>query len=193
VWVLDQSSWNALLARLGPDPHSAGVAYDALHRQLVRFFEWHGCMATEEHADTALTRVARKIQEGEHVLNVPAYALAVARYVLREVAGQRKPSPFNEAIATGPAVSPASEEREQPAACLDSCLEQLPQRSRELVLQYYEGEGRRKIANHRTMADHLGITERALRLRVFRIRGTLEQCVHRCLHSTEGQPHESRV
>jgi RNA polymerase sigma factor (sigma-70 family) len=182
VWVLDQSAWNALLARLGPDADSAGLAYDALHRRLVRFFEWHGCLATEDHADTVLTRVARKIHDGEQVLNVSAYALAIARYVLKEVAAQRRTSEFNDAIEAVPRVSPASEEPDEPAACLDSCLEQLPQRSRQLVLQYYEGDGRRKVANHRAMADELGISERALRLRVFRIRGTLEQCVHRCLH-----------
>lgn len=183
MWVLDQSAWDALLARLGPDQDSAGTAYDALHRRLVRFFEWHGCAATEDHADTVLTRVGRKIQEGEQIVNVSSYALAVARYVLKEVAGQQRTAPLNEAVVTTTAVRPPNPDEEKPAACLDSCLEQLPGQTRQLVLQYYDGEGQRKIANHRAMAGRLGITERALRLRVFRIRGTLEQCVHRCLHS----------
>jgi DNA-directed RNA polymerase specialized sigma24 family protein len=183
VWVLDQSAWDALLARLGPDQDSAGAAYDALHRRLVRFFEWHGCAATEDHADTVLTRVARKIREGEQIANVSAYALAVARYVLKEIAGQRPTSPLDEAVVTATPASVPSADKEKPAACLDSCLEQLPTPLRQLVLQYYDGDGRRKIANHRAMAGRLGISERALRLRVFRIRGTLEHCVHRCLES----------
>ena len=65
--------------------------------------------------------------------------------------------------------------------CLERCMEQLDPGSRDLVLQYYREEKRDKIEHRRTMAKQLGIALNALRIRAFRIRAALRECVGDCL------------
>jgi DNA-directed RNA polymerase specialized sigma24 family protein len=171
------------LARLGPDRDAAGAEYELLRRRLIRFFEWRGRTACEDHADVVLTRLARKIEAGETVLNIQSYALAVARFVLMELAAARSLAVVDESTLAdhyADATIP-DEEPDERATCLDRCLERLPEHSRQTVLRYYEGDRGSKITNRHEMARQLGISERALRLRIFRVRETLEGCVHSCL------------
>jgi DNA-directed RNA polymerase specialized sigma24 family protein len=60
---------------------------------------------------------------------------------------------------------------------LNHCLRQLPDDTRELIIQYYRNDGRRKIDDRSAMAKKLGIPLNALRSRVQRIRDRLERCV----------------
>src|SRR5262245_36996143 len=99
AWVLSQNAWDTLLARLGPDEHAAAVEYERLRERLVKYFEWHGSIASEDHADTVLTRIARKVEEGEKILNIRGYALGVARFVLKETAAEHTRTTFDDTIA----------------------------------------------------------------------------------------------
>jgi DNA-directed RNA polymerase specialized sigma24 family protein len=179
------------MARLGHDDVSAGREYEKLRSRIIRFFEWQRCLAAEDLADIALTRLANKLVDlGDAITNPHAYALGVARFVLKESNASHRASSLEERSDPDP---PAREEefddeRHQRAACLDQCLERLPNASRELVLRYYEGEGHEKVAQRRAMAASLHITERALRLRIFRARESLGDCVHRCLASSRPMP-----
>jgi DNA-directed RNA polymerase specialized sigma24 family protein len=181
--ALNQSAWEALLTRLGPDRDTAGAEYELLRRRLVRFFEWRGRTACEDHADVVLTRVARKIEAGETIQNIQSYALGVARFVLMELVAAPILVVVDGSTLTDHHVDAAGPDGEpnERTTCLERCLEQLPAHNRKTVLQYYEGEGGSKIANRQEMARQLAISDRALRLRVFRVRETLERCVHSCL------------
>jgi len=179
---LSRPAWDALLARLGPDPDAAGVQYELLRRRLIRFFEWKGCAACEDHADDVLTRVAGKIAAGENIANVHGYALGVARFVLKEAGAMPVHVLIDEAAVAGTALAaPPAGEADARAECLDKCLDQMPQAIRSVTLRYYEGTGGAKVTNRHAIARELGITERALRLRVFRARESLELCVNDCL------------
>ena len=180
--LLSQPAWDALLARLGPDLEAAGVQYEQLRRRLIRFFEWKGCAACEDHADDVLTRMARKIAAGESIANVQAYALGVARFVLKEAGAVPVHVLIDDdAMANAALAVPPVAEADARAACLDKCLDRMPRATRSLTLRYYEGTGGTKVSNRHTLARELGITERALRLRVFRARESLELCVNDCL------------
>jgi DNA-directed RNA polymerase specialized sigma24 family protein len=179
---LTEPAWHALLTRLGKDADSAGTEYEVLRRRLIKYFEWRGCGDSEDQADLVLTRVARKLELGEIVLNIPSYALGVARFVLREHFAAPAAAPLDVAVLV--ATSGDHGDLEEPDGrhnCLDRCLEKLSDESRALVLRYYEGEGGSKIAIRQAMARELAITDVALRLRAFRARETLEECMHRCL------------
>jgi DNA-directed RNA polymerase specialized sigma24 family protein len=179
---LSNEAWGALLRRLDADPEKAGYEYERLRSRLVRFFEWQRCVAAEDLADIVLTRLANKIEVGEGISNTHAYAMGVARFVLREQsAGPTEVSLDDHAVPSRVAAHSRDAGLEIRAACLDRCLERLPYRSRDLVLRYYEGEGHTKIEQRRAMAASLQISERALRLRVFRVRESLEACVVECL------------
>jgi DNA-directed RNA polymerase specialized sigma24 family protein len=181
--ALSAAAWDALLARLGADPGAVGDEYERLRARTVRFLEWHRCLNPEDTADVVLTRLAIKCEQGEPIANVHGYALGIARFVLQEASAIRPVASLDANDGPSPAVAGESQNEavERRAACLDGCLEQLPKASRELVLRYYEGEGHAKIVQRRNLAASLAITERALRLRVFRVRESLHQCVHQCV------------
>jgi DNA-directed RNA polymerase specialized sigma24 family protein len=69
-------------------------------------------------------------------------------------------------------------------ACLEECLSQLGESSRELVLEYYQQDKRAKIDHRLALANSLGIAVNALRIRAHRIRQVLEKCVLQCVNKT---------
>ena len=192
AWTLTQPSFDALLARLDADRERAGLAYEEIRRRLVRYFEWQSSAAPEDHADTVLSRIARKIEQGEEIENVHRYAAGVARLVAKEVAGEqarRHATLARHEALDRAAVAPEEDQPDARMPCLDTCLKQLPAPSRELLLEYYEYEGRTKIDHRGSMAHHLGISGLALRGRVHRIKASLEECVFHCLDTAARPSH----
>jgi DNA-directed RNA polymerase specialized sigma24 family protein len=60
-------------------------------------------------------------------------------------------------------------------------LQKLRKDKRELILDYYAKDKQAKIDHRTEMAERLGITVETLRVKAYRIRATLEQCIARCL------------
>lgn len=90
------------------------------------------------------------------------------------------------AAASAPADSEQDQEQlrmERYLECLEQCLQELPLESRELIMEYYEGEAGVKIGNRKRLAVRLGIQLNALRIRAQRIREKLEHCMSTCLQS----------
>src|SRR5512147_2505802 len=88
-WTLTQEAFDQLLAALGEDRERAGETYLEIRSNLVRFFEWRGCPLPEDHADETFNRVAKRILEGEEILNPMSYCLGVARMLLLEISTSR--------------------------------------------------------------------------------------------------------
>src|SRR6266480_7044567 len=84
-WALTQEAFDRLLASMGGDRESAGEQYLETRSKLVRFFEWRGCPFPEDHADETINRVARRLAEGETILNPAGYCFGVARMLLLEI------------------------------------------------------------------------------------------------------------
>jgi RNA polymerase sigma factor (sigma-70 family) len=74
-----------------------------------------------------------------------------------------------------------SEESDRRLACFDQCLATLSADVRELIINYYQEEKHAKIIGRQQLADQFGIPLNALRIRVHRIRKTLEACIQDCL------------
>jgi DNA-directed RNA polymerase specialized sigma24 family protein len=53
--------------------------------------------------------------------------------------------------------------------------------NRRLVLEYYSKDKSAKIAQRKKMAERLGISETTLRVRMHRIRASLQICLETCL------------
>jgi DNA-directed RNA polymerase specialized sigma24 family protein len=186
-----------VLEVLDADRDRAAEKYEALRRKLVRFFEWRRARSPEEMADEVIDRVALRLAEGERIASpdTPRYFLGVARNVLRESWAQPSgPEELTEALATAAAVArdplaeaEAAARAEAWMACLDRCLERLPVESRQLVLLYHQDQKRARIDGRRELARRLGIGLNALRIRVFRLRATLEACVRACIAATNGE------
>lgn len=167
-----------LIAGLDPDVAVASRKYQQLRRKLVRLFEWRGAWTAEDLADETLTRVARKLGEGTRVDgDVEPFARGVARLVFLEFLREQqrderlKSSPL-------PPSTPAADEVD--LDCLDRCLEKIAASDRETILGYYADDSAGRIEARRNLANRLGLSPTALRIRALRIRDRLETCLQEC-------------
>jgi DNA-directed RNA polymerase specialized sigma24 family protein len=179
--VLTEGAFATFLSGLDPDPDRAGEKYEALRESLVKFLDWRGARSPEELVDEAFNRVARKLEEGETIQDVPSYCHGVARLVFL----QSLEHPRNRTVELDEAQPIAAPEPEPEIVdtrreCLAHCLHELPADSRQLITEYYRSERRAKVDLRAALAARLGIPLNALRSRAQRIRDKLEQCVMRC-------------
>ena len=180
-WVLTQESFDALLDWLDPHREQAGQKYEDIRFRLIKIFTCRGCFEPEELADETINRVTSKVKKigddftGDHA----RYFYGVANKVHLEYL-RRKP------VQPAPVLSLASAEVEQEFDCLERCMEQLTPENRQLVLQYYQEEKKAKIDHRKMLAEKLGIAVNALRIRAYRIRASLQECVQACLKRTVG-------
>lgn len=181
-WTLTEEAFNKLLITLGGDRESGSAKYLEIRSNLTRFFEWRGCPFPEDHADETINRIARKIAEGEEILNPSGYAMGVARLLLLEImkGRQREQSALTE-MGTASEIYTDSDEAEGRIECLQKCLQGLSADNRELILQYYQGEKGEKIRNRKNLMDRLGIPVNTLRMRALRLRERLQGCVEECI------------
>jgi len=176
-----------LLARLDADPDRGAAAYEHLRRALTQFFDWRGAWPPDECADDTLDRLARRLEEGVEIGDLRDYAHGIARLVFLERQRHPRSAPLDDAPDTGTFSDPGSNaDEDRRVECFDRCLDKTAADSRLLVLRYYEGERRAKIANRRRLALELGLSENALRSRVQRVRNGLERCVHDCIAHRKG-------
>jgi DNA-directed RNA polymerase specialized sigma24 family protein len=181
-WTLTQDAFDRLLIALGGDRDRGGEKYLEIRTNLTRFFEWRGCSFPEDHADETFNRIAKKIDEGEEILNPSGYAMGVARLLFLEImkSRQREQSALNE-IGTASEAYVADDDGGDRLDCLRDCLQTLSPDNRELILQYYQGEKSEKIQNRKQLLDRLGIPVNTLRMRALRLRERLQGCVEQCL------------
>jgi DNA-directed RNA polymerase specialized sigma24 family protein len=83
-----------------------------------------------------------------------------------------------------PPVDPPEPDRG--ADCLTRCLEMVSAAQRDMVVAYYEWGRRERIGSRQELAARLGLPMNALRLRVHRLRESLERCVAACLKGAGG-------
>ena len=181
-WTLTPESFDKLLVAFGGDRDAGGEKYLEIRSNLMRFFEWRGCSFPEDHADETINRIAKRIDEGEQILNPSGYAMGVARLLLLEIikSRQREQSALTE-MGTSSEAYEAPEDGDQRLDCLQNCLQTLSTDNRELILQYYQGEKSEKIQNRKKLLDRLGIPVNTLRMRALRLREKLQTCVEECV------------
>lgn len=179
---LSADALDRFLDRLGGTRDEAAGRYNRTRERVVQFFRWQGLGPAEDLADDVLTRVARRLSDGEDVANVAAYVLGVARLVALEAGRQaaRERRAIEEYGRHSTAIAPAAA-RERSLACLDRCLAHLTDENRRHVLSYYAADERQRIRHRHDMAAELGIGPVALRNRMLRLRQRIERCVGACL------------
>jgi DNA-directed RNA polymerase specialized sigma24 family protein len=183
-WTLSQEAFDKLLVALGGDGDrdSAAQKYLEIRSNLMRFFEWRGCSFPEDHADETINRIAKRVAEGEEILNFSGYAMGVARLLLLEINKGRQREQL--ALAEIGHASEFYEEKddgEKRLVCLRSCLQTLTTDNRDLILEYYQGEKGEKIQNRKNLMGRLGIPVNTLRMRALRVREKLQMCVEECV------------
>lgn len=187
-WALTPQALEALLALLDDDPEAAGRQYEDIRSRLVRIFRWRGCHHPEELADETMNRVAHKAAEGLELRSDDPfrYFCGVAQLVFKEVLREqrRKRDALTEIQRQEPPPAPPEPEEDDPRLdCLRGCLEELPPDDRHLMTRYYTGDGSRRIRNRKALAAELDVAMNALRIRAYRLRNKLEQCVLECVEA----------
>lgn len=161
---IDQASFNLLLSWLDPDSETAGQKYEIIRRKLIRLFNNRRCIFAEDLADETFNRVARGLSKVKdfYVGNPLNYFFGVARRVyleyLRRLTAQKQLF-----------LPVAVDEDEELFKQLDDYIGQLPHKDRDLILTYYQGNGRDKIDQRKKLAEEMGIQLNTLRLRAYRI------------------------
>jgi RNA polymerase sigma factor (sigma-70 family) len=175
----------ALLDRLGPDRDLAGERYVELARRLRTIFRYRRCPHVDELVDETLDRAGRRLLElgDRYDGSDPArYVFGVAWNVARESFRRRSPEPLpEEREIPDPGPDDAEETEELKNACLDRCLDRLPEDDRRLALTYYQEEKGARIRRRAALARELGVSLNALRLKLHRITRRLRQCVFDCV------------
>lgn len=188
-WTLTQDSFERLLNWLDADRDHAGEKYEDIRHSLIKTFTWRGCHKAEELADETINRVMQRLPDiiETYVGNPALYFHGVARNLLLEYKreGATHALPLEPEKLRVLEVADESERRELESDCLEKCLRELSEGSRELILRYYKAEGMAKVNFRRKLAEELGIPTNGLRVRMYRLRSVLHRCISDCLTSAE--------
>jgi RNA polymerase sigma factor (sigma-70 family) len=183
--TFEPEQFEKLLTWLNDDREAAGLKYQAIRERLVKIFHARGCHQADELADETIDRVAKKIDtifdsyQGDPAL----YFYAVAKNVFLESVRAPKSTELtdNISVVESPEKDEDSETEDQHYGCLDECLAELTPEQREFILGYYTDNKGAKVERRKKIATDLGISNKALRIRAFRIRESLRKCITKCM------------
>lgn len=180
------TDFDRLLNWLDSDQSKAALKYESIRTNLIRIFSSRGCLVSDELADDTIERVTKKIND--IVLNYegdPAlYFYGVARNVFREYLRKPKGQELPEKLSHEEADSEESEKRDR---CLTECLAKISIKQSEFIVDYYQKDGAEKIKYRKKLAKKLGVSQKALRVRAFRVRSVLQKCLLICVKGACGE------
>lgn len=175
---LTPEAFGRFLLWLSSDEQQGVREYLTVRKRLVRFFVHKGCVDPDALFDETVDIVVGKIEECADCSNPLGYCYGVARNVWRKYMREHKPTvPIDVDPPSSPPLGP---EKEQELKCLDRCVGILTPSDRDIVTRYHQDQGPNKIDARKTLANELG-GPNALRIRVFRIRKSLRDCVVKCV------------
>lgn len=193
--AITQAAFDRLLRELDPDREQAGLKYEAIRRKLTNLYRWRGCTNPDEYVDITIDRVTRRIQEGAEITARDPYlyfhgvALNVLREHWKKIEKHNTTGLDDLARSEVPSENPVArqeeeserQEQETRLDCLNHCVGGLPRPQLEILTAYHDEKGGTKIAQRNELAKKLDIPLNALRIRVYRIRTELEDCVGTCV------------
>lgn len=186
--AIPPESFEEILAWLNPDREVAGEIYVQLCADLTKLFMWGRCADPEGLTDEVFDRVAKKVHEVRpgYVGDPRLYFLAVANNLIKENYRKIKTHASLSEIELARQFTTENDDADI-HDCLDECLQKLSSDQRELIMEYYAKEKQAKIDHRSELAERFGISVETLRVRVFRIRGSLEECIERCVQRKSQQ------
>ncbi len=172
------------LTWLDSDRDEAACKYNTIKIRLVQLFVSRGCIDAEALGDEVLNRVMVRVLEVREKYSDPlrccvGFVEFVYQEYRRDELKQQKTNPPPE-----PPDKEELERREREDECLTQCLGELPQRDRDLVVRYFQGEKRVKISGRQKLAAEWTLTSNALRIKAHRLRKRVLLCLNTCLEQT---------
>lgn len=183
--AIPTENFEEILAWLDPDREVAANLYLQLREDLANIFRWRGCSDFEGLTDEVIDRVAKKVHEVKPAYkgDPRLYFRGVANNLVKETLKKTKTQVSLESVDLPDPKTTESKEEEavDREECLQSCLQKLSAENRKLILGYYAKEKQAKIDYRSELAQQLGVPVETLRVKVYRIRISLQQCIERCL------------
>jgi DNA-directed RNA polymerase specialized sigma24 family protein len=172
--TITREEFDLFLARLDGDRMRAGMQYESMRSAAVRYFARNGHADAQEWADETMDRLVRKNFE-QQIDNLNAYMYAVARWVRVENRRKlRREVPLCDSskyLTTAGDPHAAIEQAEQREILVRS-TRQLSATDAALLTAYFPSGGDARGCR-RALAQTLGISAAALRLRLCRARRRL--------------------
>jgi RNA polymerase sigma factor (sigma-70 family) len=178
--TINKKQFEKFLKLLDDDRDTAGKKYESIRIRIIKMLLGRGCPIAEELADESLDRVIRKVDQiaDAQIDNWMSYCYGVAKHVFHEYLRKPKGEALPETIVQ---VEKDLTKTELDHQCLTECLNKLSPEQRELIMAYYVGEKRAKIEKRKALEQKLGISNESLRIRAFRIRKVLHDCILNCI------------
>ena len=166
-----------LLAWLNSDSDEAGRMFTLIHSRLIRVFAARGCVDAEALADEVINRVAVRIDKVITSYSDPLRCcLGFVEFVYQEYQREEQ-----KRLTVIELQHRSTEELEREDGCLTECLGSLPDSERDLLVRYFWGEKRARINRRKQLAVELALTANALRLRAYKLKKEMHQCLVACL------------
>ena len=185
------ASFDEILAWLNSDRDVAAQQYLQLRHDLVKVFGWNRCADPEGLTDEVFDRVSKRVRELRQTFtgDPRLFFYGVARNLIKERSKKFwfQVSLDDTDLAATSSVDLHDEIRMRREECLEPCLQKISHDKRELILNYYAKEKQAKIDHRAEIAKQLGMSVEALRVRVYRIRNSLVQCIVSCLDDKTAQ------
>lgn len=193
-WTLTQQGLNKLLLQISSNQEVAAQKYNETRQKLIKFFEYQNCAFPEEQADETINRLIKNIEEKDIITyeNIGKYCYSIAQNVLKEYWRKKEKHPQsledslqNVTLFIDPnKVEKEVEKRvqkERSLECLEMCLEKVEQTDKDLLYEYYQQQGRQGIESREAIAKKMGLPLNNLRVKIYRLKEKLEQCINNCL------------
>lgn len=184
-----RESFDSFLRYLDADRERAAERYNKLQQALVRFFASRNSSDAASRADETLEILCSQVAEGRVFEDLEKYSIGVARNILlkeqmRGDAGHVSISDLDTEYSlrfSSPPPQIFAEEANESLhdECMKSCVEQLPDDDRTLIMRYSAAAGHDKDAREE-LAKEARISLDALRVRIHRIRAALKKCFLKC-------------
>lgn len=183
----NQEKLDRLLAWLHPDRDEAAKEYAKIGFKLFKNFERRlyldrfPCVDAEALADETIERVCCKMPKlADTYVGAPiAYFLGVAKHVYQEHIDKQKKL---QALSNLPLPAPSPDPDPEPMHnCLEDCLKRFSDEDRDLLRQYFQDDKKAKIDHRKELAEKLKIPLNTLRMRIYRLKEALRECVFDCL------------
>jgi DNA-directed RNA polymerase specialized sigma24 family protein len=185
--TITQEGFDRFLSCLNEDRELAGQEYERIRGRLILYFQCRDIVQAEDCADEAINRVILKLETDHQIRDLVTYVFGVARMVLLETSrSQLRHQEIEDNHLVSPALPDDDDELQRHIDCLSRCLQRLTAGDRDLITQYYQEQKRAKINLRQQLAQRFKIDLNALRVRAFRLRNSLQNCVRKCVR--EGKP-----
>lgn len=179
-WVLTQEAFDAFLNWLSPDRAEAAQKYEKVRRNLIVLFDYRGCENSDLLADEVINRVTERLVKSDEINQIHSlqFIYGVARHVYLEQLSKRKLISIEDENTLIKEESTVEIDADD---CMKTCLLELNENDRRLIIQYYSVEKESKFKEREKISIQYRISVNNLRVKIKRIREKLQDCRKKCL------------